>query len=382
MMICLHRLVFAGILGALAMSTYAAATHVYIGTNTTTTSRGIYRFGLDADTGATTPVELAAAVKNPSFLALSPDRHHLFAVSEVSDFHGKRAGGVSSFTIDPTTGALVLVNQQPSGGAGPCHVSVSPGARQVAVANYGAGSIALLPVDVDGRLTSPTSVIQHTGSSINPQRQKEPHAHSVNFDASGRHLYAADLGIDKIKIYEVDPVAHTLKVNDPADAAVTPGAGPRHLSWHPNGHIAYVVTEMGNTITVFNHNAATGALTEMQTLSTLPPDNTTTRTFGAEVRVHPNGRWVYASNRGHDSIAVFDANLQTGGLTPKAWEPTGGNFPRHFNIDPTGQWLIVANQNSDNIVIFRINQQTGVLTRTSEITGIGKPVCVLFVPAT
>jgi 6-phosphogluconolactonase len=319
-------------------------------------------------------------VKNPSFLAVSPEYRHLFAVSEVSDFHGKRTGGVSSFSIDRTTGALTLINQQPSGGAGPCHVSVSPDARHIAVANYGSGSIALLPVEADGRLTSPTSVIQHTGSSINPQRQKEPHAHSVNFDASGRHIYAADLGIDKVKIYQVDTATHTLRPNTPPDVAITPGAGPRHLSWHPNGHIAYVVTEMGNTISAFDYDAGTGALTEEQTLSTLPP-GTMGKTFAAEVRVHPSGRWVYASNRGHDSIAIFDADAQTGRLTPKADEPCGGSYPRHFNIDPTGRWLIVANQNSDNIVIFGIDQQTGFLTRFGKITGIGKPVCVLFVPA-
>lgn len=357
----------------------SSRTMVYLGTNTTSTSRGIYRFFLDNSTGQVTPLELAAQVKNPTFLALSPDGRRLYAVSEISDFQGHKAGGVCGFSIDTTTGNLTLLNQQPSGGQGPCHVSVSPDGHFAAVANYGNGSIALLPIQANGTLTSPTSVIQHTGHSVNPQRQAGPHAHSVNFDAAGRYAYAADLGIDQVKTYRVDPDAQTLVPVAGADAAMQPGAGPRHLAFHPNGGFAYVVTEMGNTVTVFRHDADSGALTEVQTTSTLPVGYSG-KTFASEVRVHPTGKFLYASNRGHDSIAIFAIDSETGKLTSLGHEPAGGKFPRNFNIDPTGQWLIATNQDSNNIVIFRIDPTNGMLHRTGEIADIHRPMCVVFVP--
>lgn len=351
---------------------------VYIGTNTSSSSLGIYRFGLDVATGSTTPVELAATVRNPTFLAASSDRRFLYAVSEISDFEGKKSGGVSSFSMDLTTGNLTLLNQQPSGGRGPCHVCVTPDGRYVATANYSSGSIALLPVKPDGSLTSPTMVIQHTGSSVNPKRQEGPHAHSVNFDPAGRFLFAADLGIDQVKIYRLDPATDSVHANDPAHATVQPGAGPRHLAFHPGGRFVYVITEMGNTMTVFSCDPDAGALREVQTTSTLPAGYTD-KTFAAEVRMHPSGKFLYGSNRGHDSIAIFKIDEASGMLTPIGHEPTGGKIPRNFNIDPSGQWLLAANQDSDNVVLYHINEN-GTLSRTGEITGISKPVCVLFVP--
>ena len=363
-----------------ADTTGAQSTYVYIGTNTTTTtiSRGIYVFRLDAD-GTSTPVELAAEVKNPTFLAVAPDHKHLYAVNEISDFQGKKMGGVSAFSSNPTSASLTLINQQPSGGVGPCHLCISPDGKYVATANYGNGSIALLPVKPDGSLTSPTSVIQHHGSSINPQRQSGPHAHSVNFDPAGHYLLAADLGLDQIKSYRLNATTDTLEPNDPPFATVAPGSGPRHLAFHPNGKFAYVASEMGNTVTAFKYDAQKGALTEIQTTSTIPAGYSE-KTFAAEVRVHPSGRFVYVSNRGHDSIAIFSVDPKTGQLSAAGYEPVGGKWPRHFNIDPSGRWLIAANQNSNNVVLFRIDTETGQLQQTGDIHDAGKPVCILFVP--
>ncbi|NOT27989.1 MAG: lactonase family protein [Acidobacteria bacterium] len=354
---------------------------VYIGTYTNNErSKGIYVSRLTLATGRLTDPELAAESTNPSFLAVHPDGRHLYAANEVSSYEGRQTGAVSAFAIDRDSGLLTPLNQQSSGGAGPAHLIVDRTGRVVLVANYGGGSVAALPIRSDGHLAVPASVNSHTGSSIHPTRQAKPHAHSINVDESNRFAYAADLGIDKMIIYKLDPAAATLTPHTPASVAVAPGSGPRHFAFHPTRPYAYLLNEMLLTITAFNHDATSGALSEVLTLSTLPPGVDAQSEFsGAEVQVHPSGRFLYASNRGHDSITVFAIDQSTGRLTFVGSEPTQGSFPRGFGIDPTGRLLLAGNQRSHTVVAFRIDQATGQLTPTGQSLSIGTPVCVKFV---
>jgi 6-phosphogluconolactonase len=352
---------------------------VYIGTYTNAKSKGIYLFQLDLVTGKLTPEGLVAESKSPSFLAIHPNHRFLYAVNEVDNFGGANSGAVSAFTIDPKNGHLTLLNQQSSRGAGPCHLSVDHQGKDVLVANYGSGSVAVLPIQLDGRLAPATAFDQHEGKGTNPQRQEGPHAHSFNVDAANRFAFAADLGLDKILIYRFDAARGTLTPNDPPAAAVDPGSGPRHFAFHPNGRYAYIINEMASTVTALAYDAQKGTLTPLQTLSTLPggfKGNSST----AEVQVHPSGKFLYGSNRGHDSIAIFKIDPDTGRLTAAGHQSTQGKTPRNFGIDPTGQYLLAANQDSDSIVVFRIDPATGALTPTGQVVEAPTPVCVKFLP--
>ncbi len=351
-------------------------TLVYIGTYTRNGSQGIYVFRMNPETGNLTPVTSVSGVKNPSFLAISPDQKFLYSVAEISMFNGQKAGGVAAFSIDQNTGHLTLLNQQPSGGPGPCHITVDKTGKNVLVANYQGGSVSALPIDSDGKLKPPSSTIQHVGSSINPDRQTGPHGHSVNLDATGRFAFVADLGLDKVMIYRFDAEQGVLTANDPKSASVKPGGGPRHFAFHPNGRFAYVINEMGNTITGFGYDAKTGTLTPLESLSTIP-DGYEATTHTAEVQVHKSGKFVYGSNRGHDSIAVFRVNADTGKLTPKG-QTSCPKTPRNFGIDPSGKFLLAAGQSDNRIEVFRINQDTGDLTSTGQEVEVPVPVCVKF----
>ena len=366
------------ILLALASSlAVAEEVGVYLGTYTGGKSRGIYQAKLDLATGALSPPVLAAEAENSSFLAIHPSKGFLYAVGEVSRLGGKPTGGVSAFSIDAETGKLSLLNQQGSGGAGPCHLVVDGAGKNVLVANYGGGSVAVLPIGSDGKLGEATSTIQHKGSSVNPKRQKEPHAHSINLDPAGRFAVAADLGLDKVLIYRFDPAKGSLEPNDPPFAAVKPGSGPRHFAFHPAGRHAYVINEMTCTVTAFSYDAGKGSFEEIQTHTTLPePWKEGYST--AEVQVHPSGKFLYGSNRGHHSIAVFSIDGATGRLTLVGNEPTQGRTPRNFGIDPTGRCLLAANQDSDTVVVFRIDPATGRLEAAGHKADVPKPVCVKF----
>ena len=348
---------------------------VYIGTYTRGASRGIYLCRLNLATGALTTPELAAEVQNPSFVALHPSRRWLYAAGELGNFRGQQTGAVSAFAIDPATGKLSLLNQQPSGGGGPCYLIVDAAGKNVLAANYGSGSVAVLPLQADGRLSEAACVIQHQGSGPDRQRQQGPHAHSINLDAANRFAFAADLGLDKILVYRFDAAQGTLAANDPPSAAVAPGAGPRHFAFHPSGKFAYVINEMHSTVTAFAYDRDAGKLQSLQTITTLPADfrgNSTT----AEVQVHPSGRFLYGSNRGHDSIAVFAIDQATGQLTAIQHQSTQGKTPRNFGIDPTGRFLLAANMDSNAIVVFRIDSATGVLTAAGHQVDVPIPVCV------
>ena len=348
----------------------------YIGTYTGAKSRGIYVSRFDSETGTLSAPELAAETKNPTFLALHPSKPILYAVGEIGDFQGQKTGAVSAFSIDEKTGRLALLNQQPSGGTGPCHLAVDKTGKCVLVANYGSGSFAALPIEVDGKLGKHRSKVQGAGSSVNKERQSGPHAHQIVPDPANKFAFGCDLGLDKVFIWKLEPTEALLDSENARFAAVEPGAGPRHLAFHPNGRIAYVINEMGSTISVFYR--AKGTLVESQTVSTLP-ENYHGNTTCAEVQVHPSGKFVYGSNRGHDSIAVFAADTKTGKLTLVGHESTRGKTPRHFAIDPSGKWLLAENQDSDSIVVFRIDQETGKLSPNGKKVEVGAPVCVQFV---
>jgi 6-phosphogluconolactonase len=348
---------------------------VYVGTYTHGASQGIYLCRLDLGTGALTSPELAAEVQNPSFVAIHPSRHFLYAAGELGDFRGKQAGAVSAFAIDPATGRLKLLNQQPSGGGGPCHLVVDAAGKNVLVANYGGGSVAVLPLQKDGRLSEPSCVIQHQGSGPDRQRQQGPHAHSINLDAANHFAFAADLGLDKVLIYRFDANQGTLAPNEPPLAAVAPGAGPRHFAFHPSGKFAYVINEMHSTVTAFAYDRDAGKLQSLQTITTLPADFRGSNTT-AEVQVHPSGKFLYGSNRGHHSLAVFAIDQATGKLTSVEQQSTQGKTPRNFGIDPTGKFLLAANMDSNTIVVFRIDPATGVLTPAGHQIDVPIPVCV------
>lgn len=352
---------------------------VYIGTYTGAKSRGIYVARLDLATGRLSAPELAAESENPSFLALHPDRALLYAANEIGSFEGQKAGSVSAFAIDDATGRLRSLNRVSSRGADPCHLVVDRSGRNLLVANYSGGSVASLPIDKDGLLQPASAFVQHTGSSVNPDRQKAPHAHAVGLDGRNRLALVADLGLDKLLLYRFDPDRGTLAPSDPPFASLKPGAGPRHFAFHPDGKRVYVVNEIDLTVTAFAFAAETGTLTARQTLSTLPagvaprPEDST-----AEIAVHPGGRFLYVSNRGTDTIVVFSIDGTTGQLVPVAHVPTGGKTPRNFAIDPSGRFLLAANQKSDSVVVFRIDPDTGRLSPAGSSIEVGAPVCLVF----
>jgi 6-phosphogluconolactonase len=359
----------------------AGDTLVYIGTYTGAKSKGIHVSRLDS-AGTLSPPQLAAETPSPSFLAINQRGNYLYAANEIGEFEGQKTGSVSAFAIDRATGMLKALNRQPSGGGGPAHISLDHENKNVLVANYGGGSVAVLPVMPTGGLRPPSSVVQHTGSSVNPQRQKEPHAHSIDVDGTNTFVYAADLGIDKVMIYRLDAAAGKLTANDPAFVATTPGSGPRHVALSPlsPSPFAYVINEIDCTITVYRRDPKRGTLTTVQTISTLPDGQVVAAGFStAEVQAHPSGRFLYGSNRGHDTIVIYGIDQKTGRLTLVGHEPTQGKTPRNFGIDPTGSYLLAANQNSDSVVVFRIDQTTGRLTATGSKIDVGAPVCVKFV---
>ena len=362
----------------LPASTPAREFLVFFGTYTGPKSQGIYVSRFDSATGKLAAPQLAAETQSPSFLVPHPNGRFLYAVGEASAVGDKGQGGVMAFLIEPG-GKLKALNTQPSGGAGPCHLAVDAKGRFVFTANYGSGSVAALPILADGSLGAPAATVQHAGSSVNPQRQTGPHAHCVNLLPDERFLLACDLGLDKLMVYRVGESARALTENDPPFCALAPGSGPRHLAFGRNGKFVYVVNEMGSSVTVLAYDAKHGTLNETQTTSTLP-EKWPGKSTCAEIAVHPSGKFVYASNRGHDSVAVFAVNRKTGALSLVEHAPTQGQTPRHFALDPAGDWLLAENQASDSVVVFRVNTKTGALTATGQKVAVPAPVCAVFGP--
>jgi 6-phosphogluconolactonase len=350
---------------------------VYVGTYTSGKSEGIYLFRLNLASGELQRVATTREVKDPSYLAIAPSRRYLYAVNELEEFAGKKSGALSAFAVDQRSGELRLLNQQPSMGGAPCYLVVDRTGRFVLVANYVGGNVAVLPVNADGSLGEATDLKQDAGSSINAERQEGPHAHCIVLDPANRFAYACDLGTDKIMSYRFDARRGKLIPNPRPWVKVKAGAGPRHLTFHPTGDYAYVISELHATVTAFAHDSAAGDLRELQTIPTLPAGFTGENT-SADIHVSPDGSFLYCSNRGHDSIAAFEINPRTGKLTFIAHEPTGGKTPRNFAIDPTGAFVLVANQHSDNIVTFRRDAKTGRLSDTGQVAEVPSPVCLKF----
>lgn len=362
-----------------------AAYFVYIGTYTEagSESKGIYAYRFDSDTARLVPIGLAAEATNPSFLAVHPNHRFIYAVNEVSNYKGEKSGAVSAFAIDRATGKLTLLNQVASRGGDPCFISLDKTGKYVLVANYAGGSVAVFPILEDGRLGEASALVQHNGHGTNPQRQEGPHAHSIDVSPDNRFAIVDDLGLDETLVYLFDSAKGSLAGDDSkfttTIAKGDAGAGPRHLAFHPDGKFAYVINEMQSAISVFRFDAPTGALQRLQTISSLPKDFSG-HDDAAEIKVHPSGKFLYASNRGHDSIAVFAIDEHIGTLTPVEYASTKGASPRYFEIAPSGHLLFAANEKSDNIVVFRIDPQTGRLTPRGKVLKVAQPVCVIFVP--
>ena len=345
---------------------------VFVGTYTGGKSEGIYVYDLNGETGALTYSSHIGGIDNPSFLALSSDSSHLYAVSETGDPGGK----VFSYAIDPGSGALTYLNNQLSHGTLPCSIDVDRTGACVLVANYGSGTISSYPVQRDGTLGEAVSKIQHEGSSIDESRQQEPHAHMIRHDLDYNYVFVPDLGMDKVMIYTLDPATATLTSH--SEASVPPGSGPRHIDFHPNRKYAYVINEMGNTITAFHYDASAGTLAEIESVTTLPDDYTGS-SHTADIHITDSGKYIYGSNRGHDSLAMYSIDESTGRLTLLGIEPTQGENPRNFGIDPTGTFVLAGNSGSDTATTFRLDHETGKLIDIGQINEVPAAVCLKMV---
>jgi 6-phosphogluconolactonase len=349
----------------------AADATFYIGTYTKPgKSKGVYVSKLNTDTGKLGPVELAGEARSPSFVALSPGNKFLYASIEAG------GGAVQAFAVKPD-GKLTALNQQSTGGDGTCHVWVDATGNNVLAANYGGGSIAGFRVKDDGSLGERSAFVQFTGTGPNKGRQEKPHGHAIYTDAANKFVYSCDLGTDNVWIFRFDPAKGTLTPADPPSGKVPPGGGPRHLAIHPNGKFAYANNEMGLSVTAFARDAETGALTALQTIPTLPVGTPTEGVSTAEIFCHPSGKWLYVSNRGHDTIAIY-AIATDGKLTHLGNAAAQVKVPRGFGIDPTGKWLIAGGQDDDRIAVLKIDPETGKLASTGESASVGAPVCIVF----
>jgi len=377
------RILFLALLVAItATVAYGADPHflVYVGTYTDSDSKGIYSFEFDPVSGDSSRAGLAVESPNPSFLAVDSSGSYLYAVNETDVFEGNMTGGISVFAIDQGNGKLKMLQQVSSIGTGPAHLSLDKSERFLMVANYDGGNVAVLPIENDGKLGPRTAFVQDSGSSANKERQSAPHAHEILATADNRFVLVPDLGTDELLVYRLDPMSGSLTANKPPFAKVSPGSGPRHFAMAPSGKFLYLVNELSSTVDAFSFGASSGQLRKLQSISTLPTGFSGKNTT-AEIAVDTAGKFVYVSNRGDDSIAVFAVAATDGKLTFVERVSTGGKEPRHFTLDPTGKWLLAANQNSGTINVFAVDSATGKLTATSHVIRVPTPVCIVFVPA-
>ncbi len=339
--------------------------------------KGIYVFRFNSASGRMEPCSVAQAGPNPSYLAFDPSRRFLYAVNELKEFGGAPTGSVSAFGLDPATGSLSFLNHQPSHGTDPCHLIVDRTGRYVLAANFNSGTVCVLPIQQDGSLGEASDVILHQGSSLDPVRQTRPHAHAVVMDETGQHVFVPDLGMDKVMIYKFDTQRGKLEPNDAPWFQTQAGAGPRQLVLHPRSDLAYLINELNSTVTALRYNKAKGSLQEIQTITTLPAEFKGAN-ICAEIQISPSGKFLYASNRGHDSIVAYAIDPVDGTLTCLGHTSTQGKTPRHFSMDPQGSFLLVANQDSDTVVTFKIDPASGELSAPGQITHVPTPVCVKF----
>lgn len=383
-MIILRLFILAAVVLGVAMATSVVRADVkvadkywvFIGTGGGKLAKGIYRSEFDTTTGSLSKPELAAEAANPNFVAIHPNGKFLYAVANIK-VNGKSQGGVIGYSLDPKTGALTKLNEQPSGGAGPCHVSVDRAGKNVLIACYSGGSINAFPIGEDGKLKEATGFVQHKGKGAEPKRQDSPHAHSINLSKDNRFAIVADLGLDQLLVYKLDVDKGTLTPNDPPYTATAPSAGPRHFAFHPTADLAFVINELNSTLSSMSYDPAKGTFKTLATVSTLPKDfkgNNST----AEVVVHPNGKFVYGSNRGHNSIAAFKLDEKTGELSLIGHATQDIKTPRNFNIDPSGRYALVGSQDGNSVAVFKIDPSTGELKPTGNKVEVGTPICIRF----
>ena len=361
----------------LAVAAAGAERWLWIGTYAQRGSQGIYAATFDTATGRLGVPCLAAAAENASFLALHPRLPCLYAVNETGRFEGHPVGAVRAFRLATEGGGLTELNRQPTGGAAPCHLAVDATGCQLVVANYSAGNVAVFPLGADGSLNSLTQLVQHAGSGPNRRRQERPHAHGVTFSPANRVVFVPDLGLDRLLAYRFDPVRGALAPSPDATGSLPPGSGPRHAAFHPDGTRLYVINELTSTVTTFAWEDAAERLQPLATVSALPA-GWTNASSAAELAVHPNGKFLYTSNRGHDSLTVFALDARTRLPTAVQHVPCGGRAPRHFVLDPAGQWLLCAHQDSDTIAVFAVDPATGRLAPNGPTVAVPAPVCLLW----
>ncbi len=353
---------------------------LYVGTYTSKGSEGIYVFKFNGETGELSKLFTVKDTVEPSFLTIDKSRKYLYAVNETEEFEGKKSGAVSAFAIDQKTGNLRILNRRPSLGGAPCHISVSDNGKFVLVANYVGGNVSVFPIETGGKLGASIDLQQHIGSGANKERQESAHAHSINLDEHNRFAIACDLGVDKVFIYKFDSKSGKLKPNPAQNVYRTkPGAGPRHFEFHKNGKFAFLINEIDSTITSLAFDEEKGTLAEIQTVTTLPENFTGANNNCADIHTSPNGKFLYGSNRGHDSIVVYKIDEKTGSLVYVDHTLTGGKTPRNFTIAPDGKFLLVANENSDSICVFRIDEKSGKLRATGYTAKISMPVCLKLI---
>ncbi|MBI5084297.1 MAG: lactonase family protein [Acidobacteria bacterium] len=366
-----RRSFVAASLAAVPVLAQKRAPLVYIGAYTSEMNKGITVARLDLSTGALTDMSLAAEIPNPTFLELHPSGRFLYAINEIGNYEGRKEGSVCAFSVDRASGKLTPLNRVSARGSGPCHISLDKSGRMAMIANYGGGSVASYRIGESGRLSEAVSFVQHEGKSVNPRRQEGPHAHSINPAPDNRYAVACDLGTDEIRIYKINPSKGSMEAHRVVQTA--PGAGPRHFAWHPNGVFGYAVNELNSTVTAFHYGD--GEMVEIHSVATLP-EGFKGENWPAEIRVHPNGRFVYSSNRGENSIAAFKVDAKTGKLEALGNTPTQGVMPRNFFIEPGGRWLLAANQRSNNVIVLEIDPKTGKLLNTGKGITVGQPVCL------
>ena len=355
---------------------------LFIGTYTqplphvpTAHAKGIDSYSFDPATGKIEYLSTIGGIENPTYTAVDGKGQHLYAVSELE---GGQKNWCNAYSINRESGELTFINQQETLGQASCFVTVDHSGEYVLVANYTSGKTAvMLPIRADGGLEAVSEALEHVGSSVNQERQTSPHGHCALPDLTNTYVFVADLGIDQLVRYKLDTTNGKLIPAAEGNIKLKAGSGPRHFVFHPNGKFVYVVSELTGTVTVFSYDANTGANQELQTISTLP-EGFDGQKWAAAIHMTPDGRFIYASNRGHDSIAMYAVDEQTGQLTTLGYQSTGGKVPRDFNIDPTGQWLLAANQATDTVVTFKINQTTGVLEETGIVAEVATPVCLTF----
>jgi 6-phosphogluconolactonase len=348
-------------------------------TNTKARSKGIYVYHYQASSGQLTSLGVAAETPNPSYLAADPRHRFLYAVNELQDYQGEKSGAVTAFSIDHKTGKLTKLNEVASRGEDPCYISLDNNGNYVLIANYTSGNIATFPVQNDGSLGEVSAFVQHHGSGPNKQRQEGPHAHYIRTTADNRFAVVADLGLDKLLVYRFDAGKGTLTPNEPPAAELAPGEGPRHIAFAPNNKFAYSVNELRSSVTAFTFDSSAGVLKAFQTVSTLPKDYRG-ENDGAEIHLDRTGKFLYASNRGHDSIAQFSIDQSTGRVTLVHNFPIQGKTPRDFELDPAGTHLLVAGQDTNKIVVFPINPASGQLSPAGQSVEVPSPVDLTFVP--